>query len=39
VHVICEEKNAKEAAKRLRKIEGVKRAVINRPGVGARLLT
>jgi len=39
VHVICEEKNAKEVAKRLKKIEGVKRAVINRPGVGARLLT
>ncbi len=39
VHVICEEKNAKEVAKRLRRVEGMKRAVINRPGVGARLLT
>lgn len=39
VHVICEEKNAKEVAKRLRRIEGVRRAVINQSGVGARLLT
>jgi len=39
VHVICEKKNAKEIARRLRKIEGVKRAVINQVGVGARLLT
>lgn len=39
VHVICLEKDCKIIAQRLRKINGVKEAIINRPSIGARLLS
>jgi diphosphomevalonate decarboxylase len=39
VHVICRKRDAQKAARKLRKIEGVKRVVVNNPGIGARLLT
>lgn len=38
VHVICREKDSREVEKRLSSIKGVKRVVINKPGVGAKLL-
>jgi len=39
VHVICEKKQAQKIKKKLLKVEGVERAVVNNPSTGARLLT
>lgn len=38
VHVICQSKDEKELAQRLKKIKEVERVVINRPAVGARII-
>jgi len=38
VHVICEKKQAQKIKKRLLKVKGVERAVVNNPSTGARLL-
>ena len=37
IHLIIEEKNTKELVKKLKDIKEVKKIIINRPSVGARL--
>jgi diphosphomevalonate decarboxylase len=38
LHAICKEEDASTLAKRLKRINGVERVVINKPGVGARMI-
>ncbi len=38
IHLIIEEKNSKELAKKLKDIKEVKKIIINQPAIGARLV-
>ncbi len=39
VHVICQKKDNRAVSRRLRRVPGVERVVINHPGIGARVTT
>jgi len=38
VHVICQARNAARIKRRLIKLNGIKRVIINKPSIGARLI-